>query len=294
MGTETSSGTLNTHENEEQTRRTGVHNGTRHSYSNTQPAPDARPLRWWSLIVAVIAAVVVAGAVYVVSKRLPATYQASGTFRVTVPNQIGINDSVVTAANDLASQYAQLATAQPVQAATAATLGVPPSTLNGKITASTVAAQNVVQVNASGPNASVATARAQAATQALATYIQSINSHESRNYGRLVSRGLGPINAQIGQVQARLKNDDPNQRQSDLIVLGSLIGQHNQAIQSVATNTAGGQPSVQVVSPGGGAAISYPKPSLYALIGFIVALLIALRLAYVLGNRHREAPAIEG
>ena len=241
-----------------------------------------------------IVAVVVAGVVYEVSKGLPATYQASGTFRVTVPNQIGINDSVVTASNDLASQYAQLATAQSVEDAAAATLGVGPSTLNGQITASTVAAQTLVQVNASGPSPSVADARAQAATQALVTYIDSIPHSPGLNYAHLVSRGLVPIDTQITQVEARLKNDDQNQRQSDLIALTSLISQRDQAAQSVATNTAGGQPSLKVVSPGGGAAVSYPKPSLYALIGFLVALVIALRLAYALGNRQRATPTAEG
>lgn len=257
------------------------------------------------LVLAVVAAVVVAGAVYSVSRRLPKSYQASATFRVTVLNQQGVNDTVVTAANDLATQYVQLANSQPVLDAAAKTLHSPASTLNGEISASTVSAQNLVQVTASASDPALATARAHAALTAMVTYIQRINVKQSAMYVHQVLAALTPINKLIKQLTGQLNENATSQRSrgttsqqsggttsqqsANPALLSSLLIQRQQVLQSLATETAAGQPSLQVVSPGGAASVSYPKPTLYALIALVVALLVGLRLVFVLGGRHGAA-----
>ena len=259
------------------------------------------PLSPLGVFAALLVAVVIGAIVYVVSDSLTKSYHASGTFRVTVPNQQGINDTVVTAANDLATQYVQLVSSAPVVDRAAKRLGVAPSSLNGSITASTVAAQNIVQVTASSHSPSIASARASAATYALVHYIETINSGQAVQYSHTINRSLIPLNRQIASLTAQIsaaqaKPSAANNAKvvNDQTVLSSLLAQRQQTAQQLATNAAGGQPTIQLVSPGGTASIAYPKPSLYAVIGFIIALLITLRIAFLLTvarRRRARAPA---
>ncbi len=225
--------------------------------------------------------------VYGISSHLHATYQSSATFRVVVPNVTGINDGVVTAANDLASQYAQLATAAPVTLAAASKLGVSPRSLNGRVSAGTANATNVVQVVVTGSSAGAASAGATAVMNSLVAYIAQVDGAGATTYTANVQRYLTPVNDAIGTVGARMLHDSrPVERSVDATLLASLVSQREQTLASQAKDAAAGQPTLQPVSPGGAATRVSPRPGLYAAIALVVALLICARIVYLASSRE--------
>jgi hypothetical protein len=231
--------------------------------------------------------VLVAGVAYVVGKALPSTYQSYGVIRIVLASQGGISDPVVTAANDTATQYAQLAASAPVTALAARTLQIPASTLRGKITGSTLGAQNLVQVIATAPSSSSAMRRAAAASAALQRYLTNLNAQESAQYVARVQNSLAQVTAEVRALSARLAQDSPTQRATDAILLESLNNQHDQLLGQVARDAASNQPTLQVVDSATPATVLVPVPKLYALVAFIVALIITGRAAFVLTMRRR-------
>jgi capsular polysaccharide biosynthesis protein len=225
---------------------------------------------------------------YGVGKWLPKTYQSSGLIRVALASQQGINEPVVTAANDTASQYAQLASSQPVMALTAKTLGVPAHSLKGKISGSTVNAQNLVQVTVTGVSAQVAMARAAAASASLQRYITTLNAQQSAQYQARVHGALSQVNRTADSLIRRLAKDPPTQRSTDTRLAESLSTQRDQLLGQVARDAASNQPTLQVVDSATAATVSSPKPTLYAVVAFVVALVITGRAAFVLSGRKRD------
>ncbi|HEY6398369.1 MAG TPA: hypothetical protein VIX82_13030, partial [Solirubrobacteraceae bacterium] len=113
------------------------------------PSARAQPRLVRAAIAVVLAVALLVGAIaYGVGSALPSVYQSSGVIRVTVLSQQGLSDPTVIAANDLATQIAQLATSQPVLSMAAGRLGVGAGSLTDKISGSTIGAQNLVQVSA--------------------------------------------------------------------------------------------------------------------------------------------------
>lgn len=223
---------------------------------------------------------------YGIGKLISPTYQSSGLLRVAVPAQGGVNDPVVLAANDSATQYALLASSEPVARLTAQQLGVPIRRLSGKISGSTVSAQNLVQVTVTGDSPGSAVARATAASASLARYITLLNARESNQYVARVEHELAQSNLTIKSLAARLATDSPAQRATDTNVLQSLESQHAQTMEDIARDAAGDQPSVQVVNPSSPATVTSPKPALYALVVFVLALIVTIRAAFVVSRRH--------
>ncbi len=240
--------------------------------------------------VALIVSLLVAAAVDLGTRHLPARYQANAIFRVGVPNQQGVNDSVVTAGNDLATQYAQLADSSPVIDGTAAALKEPASTLSGEISGGTVGAQNLVQVTARAATAAEASARAAAAIRTMLAYLVQIDTQQGATYARNASKYLAPINQTLTNLSARVRTDRPSQRATDSVVLATLLEQRQQALASLATDAAAGEPTLQLISTGSGASQVSPRPTLYALIAFVVVLLISCRVAFLYVERAPRAP----
>ncbi len=223
--------------------------------------------------VSVLAAVLAYG----IGHRLPPVYQSSGTIRVATATQNGIADSNVTAENDLASQYAQLVGSNSVVAMTAKALGVPPQTLSGKISGSTVGAQNVLEVTATASTAGAAVARAQAAASAVALYLTQLTVQFNTAYAiRLESRIRNT--ALPGETA-------PNQPPQ---VLAANANSRETALFQALRDAAGNQPSFQIVDAAGAAAQTAPKPKLYAIVAFVVVLLLSLRVAFVLRSPARR------
>lgn len=215
--------------------------------------------------------VLAAAVAYGVGRRLPAVYQSSGTIRVATATQNGIADSNVTAENDLASQYAQLVDSSSVVAMTATALRVPPQTLNGKISGSTVGAQNVLEVAVTASTPGTAVARAQAAVSAVALYLTQLTAQFNTAYEiRLTS-----------QIR-NTRFPEGSGRSPAPQVLAADVNTEATALFQALRDAAGNQPSFQIIDSGGAAAQTAPKPKLYAIVAFVVVLLLCLRMAFVL------------
>jgi capsular polysaccharide biosynthesis protein len=236
---------------------------------------------------AVLVPLGVAAVVYVVANSLPATYESNAQFRVTVPNQAGLTEATVMAANDLATQYSQLAGASTVVNAAARTLKIPPAELSGDIAGSTVNAQNLVQVTASADDPGAAQARATAVAGALRKYIDRINARQSTTYSRNVTSGLVPLDEEIARYTKRLNSaSSETERQSINLLLGSLLSQRQQVLASTARDTAAGRPTLQGISSATAASKTSPRPKLYALVALLAAALISARIAFLLLRRR--------
>jgi hypothetical protein len=270
-----------------------------HQVGTPEPPVQAPPEPWQSrkpprrfrsafliLVPAVLVPLGVAAVVYLVANTLPATYESSAQFRVTVPNQAGLTDATVMAANDLATQYSQLATATTVINAAARTLKVPPADLSGEITGSTVNAQNLIEVTASTDTAGAAQARASAVAGALRKYIDLINARQSTTYSRNVASGLVPLDTEIAKYTKRLSGASVAERANINLLLGSLLSQRQQVLASTARDTAAGRPTLQGISSASAAVKTSPRPKLYALVGLVAAALISGRIAFLLLRRR--------
>jgi len=220
-----------------------------------------------------IVSVVVAAAAYGIGHALPKIYQSSGRIRVAVPTQGGLQDPAVTAANDLASQYAQLVDTPSVRALTATALGVTPSSLDGTLSGATVAALNIIQVTATGDSSGQATARAAAAVVAVRSFLAGLTHAQNAEYLANVDRALKSMN----DATALLKSP----------ATGAAVGSARvQLIGQAYRDQAGNQPSFQVVDTAGGASETSPQPKLYALVAFIIALIVGGRIAIVAAIRR--------
>jgi capsular polysaccharide biosynthesis protein len=239
------------------------------------------PITIRSAALCLVISLVAAAGAYAIGLALPSVYQSNGTFRVVVPAQLGIQDPNVTAGNDLATQYAQLASSDLIRDLTARALDVTPSSLDGKIVGSTVAAQNIVQVTASGSSTSLARDRTGAALASLRSYVGHLNALLNLQYVANVKRGLtSPLIAGTAG-SAKVTPVTPVTQLS-----GSLAGIQAQVLGQVVRDAAGNEPALQTVDPANSASKTSPRPPLYAVVAFIVALLITSRLAFVLGRRR--------
>lgn len=256
--------------------------------------PAASDVRWWALGVAliVLCALMVAALVYVVSDTVSARYQSSAVVRVSVQATGGISDPSVTAANDLASQFAQLASATPVLEAAETTLGPSGGKLSGAVSAGTIAAQNLVRISVTGPSPSSAQARTTALAKAFVAYVSRLDASQAAKYSRAVTSKLRPLDREIAEARKSLLSPNPEVQRNATVLLSTLVSQQQTILGSVAQNAAAAQPSVQLVSPGGSASKVSPKPSLYAAVGFLATLLLLGRLLYVLGTRPSLRPKL--
>ncbi len=218
-----------------------------------------------------VVSVLVAIAAYGVGRHLPPVYQASGTIRVATATQSGIADSNVTAENDLASQYAQLVGSSAVATMAAKTLGAPPQALSGKISGSTVGAQNILEVTATAGTAAGAVERALAAVPAVALYLTQLTVQFNTAY--------------MIELESRIKNTsipgDTARGSGAPAVMAAYANSRATALFQALRDAAGNQPAFQIVSTASSATQTAPKPKLYALVAFIVALLLSLRVAFI-------------
>jgi capsular polysaccharide biosynthesis protein len=252
----------------------------------TRQPPARRRSAFLILVPAVLVPLGVAAVVYLVANTLPATYESSAQFRVTVPNQAGLTEATVMAANDLATQYSQLAGATTVVNAAARALKIPPAALSGEIAGGTVNAQNLVQVTASTDSPGTAQARASAVANALRKYIDGINARQSSTYSRNVTSGLLPLDAEIARYTKRLNGASVTERANINLLLGSLLSQRQQVLASTARDTAAGRPTLQGIASASTAVKTSPRPKLYALVALVAAALIAGRIAFLLLRRR--------
>jgi hypothetical protein len=259
------------------------------------PTASQSPLagRWWIALIVVIAAVVIAGATYLISKRVPATYSSSSTIAIQLS---GTNANDTTqAANNLASQYAQVVSAQPVLGAAKRSLD--PSAANGlssAISGGTVGDQNIVSVRATGRTPEQAQERAAAVTTAFIRYVRNLALRQSHTFNTESQAGLKPVDRQIRRITAQLSKFGSPERPSARYLtlqqtLSTLLTQRSSTLANIAQTSVGGLPSVTVVNPAGPGGQTAPRPTLYAAVAFVLALLIVGRLVVWLTPRRQIA-----
>jgi capsular polysaccharide biosynthesis protein len=240
-------------------------------------------------ILLIVAPVVIAVAVYAISSRLTPTYEASSTLRIVA--QGGLSDQLVTASNDLASQYAQLADAPPVIRRAARALDVPASELDGKVSGGTIAAQNLIRIATRADQSAAAVRRSEAVAVAFIEYVSAINERQANVYARSVQDRLKPLDSQIAAARKVLNRGTSSQRNSTALLYSNLLVQRQQLVASLAQDAAASQPGVQLVAPATAASKVQPKPTLYALVALVAAALVAARVGYLAFRRRPAANA---
>ena len=65
-------------------------------------------------------------------------------------------------------------------------------------------------------------------------------------------------------------------------MLAANANSRETALFQALRDAAGNQPSFQIVNSAGAATQTAPKPKLYAIVAFVVVLLLSLRVAFVL------------
>jgi uncharacterized protein involved in exopolysaccharide biosynthesis len=258
--------------------------------ASAPPSPTAGQVlarRWW---VVLLAAAVVGVATYLISSRLPARYSSSATAAVQVSGSDP--NSTTQAANTMASQFAQQVTAQSVLAAASRALHVSVSELNTSVSGGVVGDQNLITIQASGDSPQAAEQRASTVTADFIKYVAYQGALQRQTYEKNSQQQLAPINAEIQQVTQQLDHFGPGQVTSARYLAlqstnSTLLAERAAALASIAQTGSGGYPSITLVSPAGTGTIVAPQPKLYAIIGFILALIIVGRLVVYLAPRGR-------
>ena len=256
----------------------------------SRPDGHSLPLTWYGVIL--IGAVVVALATYVIAGQVPAEYRSSASLVVQVS---GTNpDEAATAANTVASQFAQDVTGEAVIAAAARKLNTSDAKgLSSNVSGGTVAAQNVVQIVATGSSPEQAQRRATAVSAGLTRYAHTIVDVQAKTYARAARAQLAPISAQIATVTAELSEIPAPQQNSGHAIslegtLSTLVSERASASATIAQQATGGEPSVSPLDEAGLGSKTAPKPTLYAAAAFVLALLLLWRLLVFVGPRQRD------
>jgi capsular polysaccharide biosynthesis protein len=261
-----------------------------HDRASEPPRSDILRRRWWLVL---IIALVIGGATYVVSKKVPAQFRSTATVSVQVTGAADPNESA-TAANSVASQYAQIVTGGTVLQAAAKTLSPGDvSGLSGAVSGGTVADQNIVQVRATGASPGQAQRRATAVVNALRLYVTRVSSNASSAYSRTARRQLKPIDTQISSISAKISAASRDTLASGRYLalqqtLSTLIAQRSSAESAIAQNATAGQPSMNLLSAAGAGAQVAPKPTLYAAVAFVLALVLVSQAMIYLAPRPRS------
>jgi len=251
-------------------------------------APSATSIllkRWW---IVVGGAALVAVITFAISKTVPATYSSSSKVAVLVSGT-DINDTTLGADN-LASQYAQMVGATPVLAAADKLLPGSDPIPSSAISGGSVGAENLIEIQATAGSAALAQARAAAVTGAFINYIPSQVDSQAASYQTSSTAQLKPLDTQIAHTQAALDSAGPASTPKSLALeqtLDALIAQRAAALSSIAQTAVAGRPTVALVSDAGAGSQTAPRPTLYAMVAFIIALLVIARsVVYFSGRRQ--------
>lgn len=232
--------------------------------------------KWIIAACAVIGGIVAAGIA-----SIPSTvYSAQATVRVSLLSAKGVPRENVLAQNDLAAQYALLATSAPVLAEATATAKEPV----GHITATPVDGYNIVGITATGPSAARSARRADAVATALVTYVTTTNNAAAAAAARAVAPQLKELDAEIASTQdavtklrSQLRDSSSSSSggiqallNSQITLLGTLVSDKADVFTSASRDAAATAPRLTLLdTPNAGTAVSN-----HALVYGIVSLLI--------------------
>jgi hypothetical protein len=250
-------------------------------------------------VIAIVAAV--AGvATYVISKRIPATYNSGVTIAVTVQPTSGVTDAA-TASNSLASQYAELVTTPAVIDAAAHSLGVSPSVLDSRVSAGTVNAQNLVNISVDGSSPTESAIRANAVATAFVSFLYRTNAHQAHRYADTlfdwvhIRASVDAARRAVARAEVLLNHATASNRASreaqlsaaDTSLATAQAEEQSTSI-SIGQEAAAAQPLLQILGGAGPGTIVAPRPTLYAVIAAVVAALLTAQL--ILLFRRRRSP----
>ena len=252
---------------------------------DSEPRSEVLRRKWWLVL---LIAIGVAGITYAISGLVPKQFSSAGTAAVNVTGGSSDPSQVATAADNLASQYAQQVSAQKVIAQATRNLGPSDArNLSVAVSGGTVADQNIVQVSAVGSSPGQAQRRAANVLAALVGYVSSTVRQESGAYSRSVQTQLQPIDRQIRSISTEISNAPSRSLNTGRYLalqqtLSTLIAQRSSSVLAIAQDASGGQPSLSVLTdPGPGAQVA-PRPKLYAGVAFLLALvLVAQGMIYL-------------
>jgi len=263
---------------ERSTKQTGI--------TPVRPSADAILLqRWWIVL---LGAVAIGAITFAVSKAVPATYTSSSEVVVLVSGTDV--DATTLGANNLADQYAQVVDSTQVLSMAAKLLKPPSDIPSSAISGGAVAAQNLVSIQATAPSPQLARARAAAVADAFVNFVTQQVSSQATDYQQTTSAQLRPIGIEITKIQAQLNRSGAPATSAKSLelqqTLDTLLAERATAQASIAQTAVAGRPSVQLTSAAGLGSQTAPKPTLYALVGLIVGLLIVARLVVLTSARR--------
>ncbi len=240
-------------------------------------------LRRWPALIG--GAVLIALITFAVSEAVPATYASSAMVAVQVSGT-DANDTTL-GANNLASQYASEVNASQVLSLADSMLPSKSAIPSSSISGSTVSAQNLVSISATGSSPSLAQERAAVVTRAFIRYINAQVAAHANQYEHAYSIELKPLDDEIAQDEAELGTlrSTSGKAVAVQLELNTLLAQRASSETAIAQTAVAGRPSVTLVSDADTASQSAPRPKLYALVGFIVGLLVLARFVVFLANR---------
>ena len=261
-------------------------------------APEAdvdRVSAMWRARYAIAAATLLVGAVvYLLAGASAAVYSSSATVSVTAASTPGGSaQDVALASNSLAAQDALLVTSDSVLTAAARHLGVSPSTLAGHLSSGTLSSQNLIQITAQGPTGDDALRWTDATTTAFAAYLAERAQTTSSSLRNSITAETESLTQQIDLLQYVIDNAQsapPGSSalvdlQSDQNQLTQLVGTRATLTANTALAIASEQPVITVIASGTSPSKISPRPTLYAAVAALLALLVAGQVAIFAARR---------
>jgi capsular polysaccharide biosynthesis protein len=254
--------------------------------------------KWWLLLLALAAG----GAAYGVSRyAVSPTYSSSADVVITAHTVSGGLSDAITASNNLASQYAQLADSPPVLARASRDLPGGGHGLAAATSAGTVSDQNLVRVTATAGSPRLAQRRANAVASAFVVHINAVNADAAAQLRSSVERQLNSSQQAIAKAEAAVTAATRNalaSRKARIPVLSSVLSAKESLLASLITqrqsilsdldqSSIEAQPSVRVSAVAGLGTQTQPKPVLYAGIAAVVTALAAGQILVLVRLRRR-------
>ena len=255
--------------------------------------------KWWILTIALVAGI----AAYGVSRfAVSPTYSSSVDVVITAHSVSGGLSAAITASNDLANQYAQLANSPPVLALASQRLPGGGHGLGAATSAGTVGDQNLVRVTTLADSPDLARIRANAVASAFVVHITAVNARDAADLRAAVERELRSNKRTIFSVKlavavATRKAFASSPSRSAVAnsvlaakqaLLATLVTQRQSIISDLAQSSVEAQPSVRMAAPAGRGAQIQPKPVLYAGVAAMASALAAGQILILVRLRRRD------
>lgn len=246
------------------------------------------------------AAVIVAIVVYLVASLATPTYSSSASVTITAASTPGGSaQDVALASNSIASQYALQVTSDQVVLQAAHSLGVSPSTLRSHTSAGTLQGQNVVQITVQGTKAATARAEANAVATAFIPYVVAQGTKAAGVLQQAVANQVQPLDLQIQALSAAVNAPGTiapgSAAQTRLSAEEAQLTQLQATRATLTANTAlaiaSEEPHVALTTAATASTKVAPQPSLYAIVAFIIALLVAAQISLMLARRKQGITA---